>query len=108
MWTGPRVISKALTIDHIKQISEVFHRPPVIWDNIHANDYDQKRLFLGPYEGRPTEIIPHIRGVLTNPNCEFEANYIAIHTLAQWARSSPVTDTGALLGKSLLQEIFYW
>lgn len=89
MWTGPKVISKVLTIEHIAEISKVLCRPPVIWDNIHANDYDQKRLFLGPYEGRSTSLIPHLRGVMTNPNCEFEANYIPIHTLAQWAKSNP-------------------
>lgn len=60
----------------------------MIWDNIHANDYDQKRLFLGPYKGRSTELIPRLKGVLTNPNCEFEANYVAIHTLATWYKSN--------------------
>ena len=66
----------------------MLQRPPVIWDNIHANDYDQRRLFLGPYDGRSSELIPYIRGVLTNPNCEFEANFIAMHTLAQWSKSN--------------------
>jgi protein O-GlcNAcase/histone acetyltransferase len=61
-------------------------RSPVIWDNLHANDYDQKRLFLGPYSGRSTDLIPHLRGVLTNPNCEYEPNFIPIHTLAQWSK----------------------
>ena len=27
-----------------------------------------------------------MNGVLTNPNCEYTANYVAIHTLAQWNR----------------------
>ena len=58
----------------------------MIWDNLHANDYDQRRLFLGPYSGRSTALIPKLRGVLTNPNCEYGANYIPIHTLAQWAK----------------------
>lgn len=31
-------------------------------------------------------MIPKLRGVLTNPNCEYGANFIAIHTLAQWSR----------------------
>ena len=56
----------------------------MIWDNLHANDYDQTRLFLGPYDGRPPELVNCLGGVLTNPNCEFEANFIAMHTLAQW------------------------
>ena len=99
MWTGPKVISKRLTVEHIDEITAALRRPPVIWDNIHANDYDQKRLFLGPYEGRSSVLIPRLRGVMTNPNCEFEANFIAMHTLAQWARSyrGESTEAEALL-----------
>ena len=45
--TGPKVISKTLTAECIEEITQVLRRPPVIWDNLHANDYDQKRIFLG-------------------------------------------------------------
>ncbi|XP_043473456.1 protein O-GlcNAcase isoform X1 [Leptopilina heterotoma] len=86
MWTGPKVISRLLSVESIEEITEVLRRPPVIWDNLHANDYDQKRVFLGPYSGRSPDLIPKLRGVLTNPNCEYGANFIAIHTLAQWSR----------------------
>lgn len=86
LWTGSKVISKVLTHEQLQEVTDVLRRPPVIWDNIHANDYDQKRVFLGPYSGRSPEIIPLLRGVLTNPNCEFHANSIAIHTLAHWSR----------------------
>ncbi|XP_075214643.1 O-GlcNAcase isoform X2 [Lycorma delicatula] len=88
MWTGSKVISRVLTVESIEEITEVLRRPPVIWDNLHANDYDQKRVFLGPYQGRSPDLIPKLRGVLTNPNCEYGANFIAIHTLAQWSRCS--------------------
>ena len=84
MWTGPKVISKSIPLESIEELSHVLRRSPVIWDNIHANDYDQKRLFLGPYCGRSNKLLDKLRGVLTNPNCEFEANFIAIYTLAQW------------------------
>ncbi|XP_023678322.2 protein O-GlcNAcase-like isoform X1 [Paramormyrops kingsleyae] len=92
LWTGPEVVSKDISLHSIEEVSQVLKRPPVLWDNIHANDYDQKRLFLGPFKGRPTELIPHLQGVLTNPNCEFECNFIAIHTLATWYKSR--TDDG--------------
>lgn len=88
LWTGPKVISKELTVELIQEVTEVLRRPPVMWDNLHANDYDQKRVFLGPYSGRSPELIPLLRGVLTNPNCEFHANAIAIHTLAHWSKCS--------------------
>lgn len=88
LWTGDKVISKVITIESIREITEILRRPPVIWDNLHANDYDQKRVFLGPYSGRSPELIPYLRGVMTNPNCEFYGNFIAIHTLAFWSRCS--------------------
>ncbi|XP_076831496.1 protein O-GlcNAcase [Brachyhypopomus gauderio] len=88
LWTGPKVVSKDITVESIEEVTKILRRPPVIWDNIHANDYDQKRLFLGPYKGRSTELIPRLKGVLTNPNCEFESNFVAIHTLATWYKSN--------------------
>lgn len=88
MFPGPKVVSKDITVESIEEVSKILKRAPVIWDNIHANDYDQKRLFLGPYKGRSTELIPRLKGVLTNPNCEFESNFVAIHTLATWYKSN--------------------
>lgn len=86
MWTGTKVITKTITVEAIRELTEVLRRPPVIWDNLHANDYDQKRVFLGPYSGRSTDLVSHLRGVFTNPNCEYEANFIPIHTIAQWSK----------------------
>ncbi|XP_014910045.1 protein O-GlcNAcase isoform X1 [Poecilia latipinna] len=88
LWTGPKVVSKDIPVESIEEVSKILRRAPVIWDNFHANDYDQKRLFLGPYKGRSTELIPRLKGVLTNPNCEFESNFVAIHTLATWYKSN--------------------
>lgn len=88
LWTGPKVVSDTIPVDSIEEVSKVLKRAPVIWDNIHANDYDQKMIFLGPYKGRSTDLIPKLRGVLTNPNCEFEPNFVAVHTLATWCKSA--------------------
>ena len=40
----------------------------------------------GPYSGRSPDIIPKLRGVMTNPNCEYGANFVAIRSLAAWSR----------------------
>ncbi len=87
LWTGPRVISRLISVEDAERVAKVIRRPCTIWDNLHANDYDNRRVFLGPYTGRSTELRKVIDGVLTNPNCECEANFIAIHTLAAWSRS---------------------
>ncbi|XP_032396669.1 protein O-GlcNAcase isoform X2 [Etheostoma spectabile] len=87
LWTGPKVVSHKISVESIEEVSSVLRRAPVIWDNIHANDYDPQRLFLGPFKDRPTELIPKLGGVLTNPNCEFYPNFVAIHTLATWCKA---------------------
>jgi len=82
---GQKVVSQQIAVEAMEEISRIVQRKVTIWDNLHANDYDQTRLYLGPYSGRDARIIEHTRGVLTNPNCEFEVNFVALHTLAQWS-----------------------
>ena len=54
----------------MEDLAEVIKRKPIIWDNIHANDYDHQRLFLGPYLGRERSRAPssYLGGAMTNPN----------------------------------------
>lgn len=49
-YLGPKVVSHKISVESIEEVSSVLKRAPVIWDNIHANDYDPQRLFLGPYK----------------------------------------------------------
>lgn len=44
------MVSHKISVESIEEVSSVLKRAPVIWDNIHANDYDLQRLFLGPYK----------------------------------------------------------
>jgi protein O-GlcNAcase / histone acetyltransferase len=46
LWTGKHVISKIITQSEVEEITEVLKRKPVIWDNLHANDYDVSLLCL--------------------------------------------------------------
>ena len=105
MWTGPKVISKVISLESILELKEVLKRPPVIWDNIHANDYDQKRVFLGPYSGRSTELLSNLRGVLTNPNCEYEANFIPLHTMSQWSKCNFDAKSEAVISPDVSADI---
>ncbi|KAJ8007832.1 hypothetical protein DPEC_G00098290 [Dallia pectoralis] len=87
IWTGNKVISRELSVEGLSEVESVLQRPPVVWDNLHANDYDSRRLFLGPFKGRDPQLVSHLRGLFLNPNCEFEANYIPLHTLGTWFRT---------------------
>jgi protein O-GlcNAcase/histone acetyltransferase len=83
-WTGPEIISREITVAHARQLQTILRRKPLIWDNLHANDYDGRRFFCGPYSGRPPEFRNEVSGLLTNPNTEFPLNYIPLRTLAEF------------------------
>ncbi|XP_052636955.1 protein O-GlcNAcase-like isoform X4 [Harpia harpyja] len=87
IWTGPKVVSQELSATQLEEVEGVLQRRPVIWDNLYANDYDCRRVFLGPYMGRAPGLMSRLHGLLLNPNCELQANFIPIHTLGSWFRS---------------------
>lgn len=83
-WTGPEIVSHQITLAHVREIEALSRRKPVIWDNLHANDYDGRRFFCGPYAGRPPELRHAVHGLLANPNNEFPLNYVPLRTLAEF------------------------
>jgi hypothetical protein len=92
LWTGPDIISREITVAHVHTLQAVLRRKPMIWDNLHANDYDGRRFFCGPYCGRKPELRDAVSGLLSNPNTEFPLNYVPIRTLAEFARCQGTWD----------------
>jgi protein O-GlcNAcase/histone acetyltransferase len=91
-WTGPEIISREITVAHARQLQTMLRRKPLIWDNLHANDYDGRRFYCGPYAGRPPELRAEVAGLLSNPNCEFPLNYVPLRTLAEFVRREGAWD----------------
>jgi len=83
-WTGPEIVSATLPSESLREVAGVLRRKPLIWDNLHANDYDIRRLYLGPYAGRGAQVLELVSGIITNPNCEYEANFVPLTTLASF------------------------
>ncbi len=86
-WTGPDIVSREITVAHARELAGLLRRKPTIWDNLHANDYDGRRFFCGPYAGRPVELRNEVAGLLSNPNCEFLLNYVPVRTLGQFIQA---------------------
>ena len=86
VWTGPDIISREITVAHVRELRSMLRRKPLIWDNLHANDYDGRRFYCGPYAGRPPELRSEVSGLLSNPNNEFPLNYVPLRTLAEFVR----------------------
>lgn len=103
-WTGPEIVSQTITESHLDEVAGWLRRPPVLWDNLHANDYDGRRAFCGPYSGRPRGIQRKVRGILSNPNTEFPLNFPGLHSMASWLRAGEDWDARA----SYLEALRAW
>jgi protein O-GlcNAcase/histone acetyltransferase len=85
-WTGPEIVSREITVAHVRELRQVLRRKPLIWDNLHANDYDGRRFYCGPYAGRPEVLRQEVAGILSNPNNELPLNYVPLRTLGEFVR----------------------
>ncbi len=94
-WTGPEIISEQITVAHIQGLQKILRRKPFLWDNLHANDYDGRRFYCGPYAGRPVELKHELSGLLLNPNTEFHLNYVPIRTLGDFVKCQGSWDARA-------------
>ena len=83
LWTGPEIISQDISIASLKELARRIRRQPIIWDNLHANDYDLRRIYTGPYNRNP-QMRSAVRGILSNPNNEYPLNYIPLRTLGEY------------------------
>ncbi len=67
LWTGPDVVSREMS--GLETAEALLGRPPVIWDNLLADDYCLRRVYLGPLAGRVAPGTPW----LLNPSRVFPA-----------------------------------
>lgn len=95
LWTGPEIVSREIPVESIRQLRATLGRPPVLWDNLFANDYDLRRLYCGPYAGRPAALRDEVRGILLNPNNEFPVNFVPVRTLAAFLHCGGAWDARA-------------
>lgn len=100
LWTGLDVVPPFISAKDISEVGRVIQRKPLIWDNFHANDYDSKRVFLGPFDCRSPGLRDVTCGLLSNPNCEFTANHIPLQTLGMWALSREDYDSRDALNQA--------
>ena len=76
-WTGEAVISKKLDSTSLIRAEELLGRQPVLWDNLLADDYTLRRIFLAGLADR----IPYGHSFLLNPSSCFPAALHAVHEI---------------------------
>jgi protein O-GlcNAcase / histone acetyltransferase len=82
LWTGPDIVSAEISLQSVDNLLRRIRRPPLIWDNLFANDYDFHRLHCGPYSGRQPELRRAVRGIFINLNNEYLLNFVPLRTFA--------------------------
>ncbi|MDP2123086.1 MAG: beta-N-acetylglucosaminidase domain-containing protein [Parvibaculum sp.] len=90
MWTGPRVCSKELPVNHLARTAETLRRKPFIWDNYPVNDGQRMSPFLHlrAFTGRTREIGAEISAHGVNPASQAMLSRIPMLTLEMLYRDT--------------------
>lgn len=91
-WTGPKVISEDIPVEHLIETTELLGRRPFLWDNLFANDGPRNCKFLKirPPKGRTAAALQASNGWAWNP-----MNQAALSQLVMLASRQAVLDRTA-------------
>jgi hyaluronoglucosaminidase len=85
-WTGPSVVSKTITLAHIRQIAKRVNHRLILWDNYPVNDLSMSDdLHIGPLRGRDPRVPQAVYGYLNNPLLQEELGFIPLATCFDYA-----------------------
>ncbi len=87
-WTGPEVVSLAITREELDATVAAFlGHELLIWDNYPVNDFDTERLFLGPLRGRDPRLADgRLAGMVANAMLQAVPSKLPLATIADFAR----------------------
>jgi hypothetical protein len=100
-WTGPDVVTGEITSGQAKEWGAKMQRAPLIWDNFPVNDFDTNRVFLGPVEGRDSQLASYTLGILANPMNQAYASMIPLATLSYYVADPDNYDPDQALERAL-------
>ncbi len=87
-WTGPRVVSHEITLEHIRRIAGRIHHPLLLWDNYPVNDLSMSdELHIGPVYHRDPRLPELVYGYLNNPLLQAELSLVPLATCFEYAAS---------------------
>ncbi|WP_328581992.1 beta-N-acetylglucosaminidase domain-containing protein [Streptomyces sp. NBC_00370] len=84
-WTGVGVVPRTITGRELAGARAAFQHPLVTMDNYPVNDYEQGRLFLGPYTGREPAVAGGSAALLANAMQQPAISRIPLFTAADYA-----------------------
>jgi hyaluronoglucosaminidase len=85
-WTGPSVVSKQITLAHVRKIAKLVGRPLILWDNYPVNDLSMTdELHIGPLQKRDPHLGQAVYAYLNNPLVQEELSFIPLATCFDYA-----------------------
>jgi len=103
-WTGPSVVSKSVTLAHVRRIAKKIKRPLILWDNYPVNDLSMaNELHIGPLQGRDPHLPEYVYGYLSNPLLQEELSYMPLATCFDYARAPAIYRADSAWKKIVLQ-----
>lgn len=92
IWTGKWVINKTITTEQAEEITRLYGRKPILWDNYPVNDYtydvnQSHQLMMGPLQGRDPTLPSHLAGYISNPMLQEDASKLALQTVAGYLQT---------------------
>jgi len=90
-WTGPSVVSKTITLNHVRRIAQRIQRLLLLWDNYPVNDLSMSdELHIGPLAGRDPRLPRSAYGYLNNPLLQEDLGFVPLATCFDYA-ANPTT-----------------
>jgi hyaluronoglucosaminidase len=86
-WTGPSVVSKTITLAHVRGTLKRVRHPLILWDNYPVNDLSMKdELHIGPLLDRDPRLPEAVYGYLNNPLLQEKLSFVPLATCFDYAR----------------------
>ncbi len=100
-WTGPSVVSKSITLTHVRRIAKKIKRPLLLWDNYPVNDLSMRdELHLAPLQGRDPRLPEYVYGYLNNPLLQEELSYHSVGNMLRLCAGAGQIPSGIVLDKN--------
>jgi len=105
LWTGPKVVPRAITFEHVRGIvARVKHRL-ILWDNYPVNDLSMTdELHIGPLQNRDPRLPRAVYGYLNNPLLQEHLNLIPLATCFDYAAAPGAYCAEASWARIITQE----
>jgi hyaluronoglucosaminidase len=85
-WTGPSVVSEAISLDHVQTVAKRLKHRLMLWDNYPVNDLSMSmEMHIGPLTGRDPRLPEQVYAYLNNPLLQETLSLIPLATCFEYA-----------------------